>query len=75
MTLTEKSRALIVKIDAVSKMPLLMRAVEAEKIVRDAVDLVIELSARVQEHTDALIDLRARLLFVEGLPKSGCIDA
>ncbi len=57
MSLTDRSRALVSKIDAVSKLPLLTRATSAEALVREAAGLLIELSMRSEEHAAALENL------------------
>lgn len=57
MTLTDRSRALVDQIDEVSKQPLLVRAQRAESLVREAAELLVELSIRVDHHEAALIDL------------------
>ena len=49
MTLTDRSRALVEKIDAVSKLPMLMRASKAEALIREAAAILVELSMRVEQ--------------------------
>lgn len=57
MNLTDRSRALVSKIDAVSKLPLITRAASAEALVREAAGLLVELSLRSEEHAAAIENL------------------
>lgn len=54
MTLTDRSRALVEKIDAVSKQPLAVRAMKAEELVREAAGLLDEVCFRVDALDEAL---------------------
>lgn len=57
MTLTDRSRALLEKIDQASTQPLAVRAMKAEALVREAAELLVELSVRVDQHESALLDV------------------
>lgn len=61
-TLTDRSHALVERIDAVSKLPVLLRATKAEALVREAADILFELSTRLDRveklteiHSEAIL--------------------
>lgn len=61
MNMSERARCLVVKIDAVSKLPLLMRATKAESLVREAAELLVELSRSVEQQKADLDVLASEL--------------
>lgn len=61
MTITTKSRALVAEIERVSRLPLLSRAQQAERVISQAAALLVELADQVQEHAEAVSALRAEL--------------
>ena len=67
MTLTDRSGVLVKKIDAISKMPLLMRATYAAPIILEAACLLVELSARSEQSVHDAETMRARLARLETL--------
>lgn len=52
MTLTDRARALVADIDAVSKLPLLSRAIKAEALVRESGALLLDVVV-LSERTEA----------------------
>lgn len=54
MTLPDRARALVDRIDENSKRPLHVRAFAAEAIAREAAGLVVELSVRSEQHAATL---------------------
>lgn len=61
MLISERASALVAKIDAVSKQPLAVRALHAERLVREAASLLLELSLESERvNRDASL-LRGRL--------------
>ncbi len=61
MTLTDRSRALVDRIDENSKRPLHVRAFAAEAIAREAAGLVVELATRSEQHAAALESLSTQI--------------
>mgnify|MGYP001564628839 CR=1 FL=1 len=58
MTLTEKSRALVVKIEKASSLTLALRAAQAVVLVPETAALLVELSETVERHESELITMR-----------------
>lgn len=58
MTLTEKSRALVVKIEKASSLPLALRAAQAVVLVPETAALLVELSEAVERHESEFIKMR-----------------
>lgn len=57
MTLTDRSRALLVRFEELSKEPFLVRAQRAEALIHEAALVVFELSKRSEEHAAAIENL------------------
>jgi hypothetical protein len=62
MTLTERSRALVVKIERASVLPLALRAAQAVVLVPETAALLVELSKAVERHEAEMIKMRGVLI-------------
>ena len=62
MNLVERSQALLVDVEATAKLPLLMRAVKAEGLVREAAELLLRIAEQVDKDYAEFASMRARLL-------------
>ena len=61
MTLTEKSRALVEKIEKASALPLALRAAQAVVLIPETAALLVELSIAVEQHAAAIAGMREEL--------------
>ena len=66
MTLPDRARALVDRIDENSKRPLHVRAFAAEAIAREAAGLVVELSVRSEQHDATLEALSKQIAALTG---------
>lgn len=61
MMVSERARTLVEKIDHVSKQPLAVRAMQAERLVREAASILLSLSLESELAATLAADIRARL--------------
>lgn len=67
MTLADRSRALVERIDRISMLPLAVRVMKAEELVREAADLLFGLSIESERASRDFELLRSRLKRLEAL--------
>lgn len=65
MNLVERSQALLLDVEATKKLPLLVRVVKAEGLVREATELLLRIAEQVEKDCKEFSELRAQLVEIE----------